>query len=98
MGRHQSHVQVLRDGPKGALHHQRHRKPEQRLPTPQPQPQRLSERYEPAEGAVPGHLRIDKKVNHAGAELGRGLRRAGDHVSREIAGRVGVCRFDRRPP
>ena len=43
LGCNQSHVQVLGDRPEGALYHQCHREPEQRLPPSQPQPQRLPE-------------------------------------------------------
>ena len=97
LGCNQSHVQVLGDRPEGALYHQCHREPEQRLPPSQPQPQRLPEWYEPAEGPISGYLWTDEKVDDAGEKLGCSLRRAGDHVPRKAVRHVSTGRFNRRP-
>lgn len=70
---------------------------EKRLPPSQPQPQRLPEWYEPAEGPISGYLWTDEKVDDAGEKLGCSLRRAGDHVPRKAVRHVSTGRFNRRP-
>ena len=92
LGLHQPHVQVLPDRWEGHVYDQRHREPEQRLPSTEPWPYDLPQRHGPYQGALPGNLGTDEKMDHARSELGAGLRGAGHHVPRQADPELAACR------
>ena len=88
---HQPHVQVLPDRPEGHVHDQRHREPEQWLPPAEPWPHDLPQRHGPDQGALPGDLGADEKMDHARSKLGASLCGTGHHVPRQADPELAAC-------
>ena len=79
-------------GLEGHVHDQCHREPQQRLPPAEPWPHDLPQRHGPHQGAIPGDLGDDEKMDHARPELGAGLCGAGYRVSRQADPELAACR------
>ena len=93
LGLYQSHVQVLPDRPEGHVHDgQCYRESEQRLPPSEPWAHDLPQHHGPDQGALPGHVGADEKMEHTRSQLGAGLCGAGRHVSRQADPELAACR------